>query len=358
MRFYQLTIADSDGTVYQVDKGGLGFARSTASMGPTFSSTYTNWQTSNSQQVGQPNPNALNIGFDLPVYLGHEPQGGALIRVWGLGIHTISQASDLNPVGDVFKKFTLRAGMSKGLPLANPAQQGVIAQGLIWQAFGNWEGTEQTLDIIVNPGPPPSNYGIPIILNWEKGQPLTQALQQILPIAFPGYSYSVDISPNLVAPSDHKAVHLNVDAFFKWLHTYTKWLGSKIYGKNYSGVQFSFAGEVVRVRDNTAKAKTTQLAFQDLVGQPTWIGVNTIIFPTVMRGDIGVFDYVKFPEGVLLPYALTAPSAAYPNSPAASNSTFKGTFQITEMHHYANFRQPDAASWNTTCKAIVPAKAS
>ena len=30
-------------------------------------------------------------------------------------------------------------GMSKGLPLAKPAQQGLVLEGTVWQVLGNWQ---------------------------------------------------------------------------------------------------------------------------------------------------------------------------------------------------------------------------
>lgn len=50
--------------------------------------------------------------------------------------------------------------------------------------------------------------------------------------------------------------------------------------------------------------KTVALAFQDLLGQPTWIQANTVTFQTVLRGDINYGDKVTFPKGVMIPYAL------------------------------------------------------
>lgn len=357
MRYYQLEIVNSAGQMFQVETSGLGFTTSSPGAGPTFSSTFTAWQTGNAQQIGQPNPNALNVEFDLPVFIGHQPQGGSLIRIWGLGIDCLSQASNLNPVNGVAKTFTLRAGMSKGLPLANPGQQGIVAKGQIWQAFGNWEGTEQTLDLIVNPAPPPGNYGVPISWNWPKGQNFQSSMQQMLRQAFPSYTPVVNISSSLIAPSDQKGYYGNIDAFFKYVHRYTKKLGAQVHGSTYPGVSFSFLGDTIRVFDGTVTSAPKALAFQDLIGQPTWIDVNTITFPTVIRGDINIADLVKFPTGVLLPYALTTPNAAYPGSPAASSSAFQGSFRVTEMHFFGNSRQGDARSWNTTFTAILPGTA-
>lgn len=358
MRYYALTITNPSGQVYQVESNGLGFTTSAASQGATFSSLYTPWQ--NAALAGKPNPNALNIALDMPIAPLHTPQGKQLIRIWGLGIHCITQAqlANLNPVRGAngsltYNTFTLRAGMSAGLPLANPAQQGIIAQGIIWQAFGNWEGTEQTLDLVVSPGLDTAQGGINWV--WPKGTNLQPALMQMFRQAFPSYTPYVYISPNLVAPSDQKGhysgLYTGPSAFAKYLQSYTQKLGAHGIAY-YEGVAIITIGQSIYALDGTLAYKTKALAFQDLVGQPTWIDVNTITFPTVLRGDINYGDHVTFPSGVLLPYALTSPNAVYPNSSAASNVTFQGTFTVKEAHFYGNFREPDARSWNTTYTAI------
>jgi hypothetical protein len=352
MRYYELAVSDSGGGQnYLLDPSGLGFAKGS---GPLASSLYTSQTTKNSQLIGKTNPNALNIEFDMPVYPGHIPQGQALIRLWGVGLKTLGQASNLNPVNGAFKTFTLKGGMSKGLPLANPAQSGLLAQGIIWQAFGNWQGTNQTLDIIVQPGEPPGNQGVAVSFTWKKGSNLQGAVSQMLAQAFPDYTPKINIGQSLTAPIDQVGCYRDINAFFQYLNAYTKNLGTQQYGADYHGVSFSFVGNTIQVTDGKgqAAARSVALNFQDLVGQPTWIDVNTVLFPTVLRGDINWGDQVTFPTGILPPYALTTPAAAYPNSPAASSSAFKGKFVVREVHHYANFREPDAASWNTTFTAL------
>lgn len=359
MRYYSLTITDpSTGQNVLLSPSGLGF---TAGSGPLATSLYNSQTTNNTQLIGATNPNALNIEFDLPVVPLHIPQGNSLIRLWGVGLQALGQASDLNPVGDAFKTFSLSGGMAKGLPLANPSQANALAQGIVYQAFGNWTGTEQTLDIIVmgsakqgsadDDGTFPDT---PISFSWPKGTNLQLALSQMFRQAFPNYTPAINISANLIAPSDQKCVHLDESSFAQWLQQYTKRLGAQQYGASYQGVGIIPVGATLYASDGqgSTPAKTVPLAFQDLIGQPTWIKAYTITFSTTLRGDINWGDQVTFPTAVLPPYALTTPAAAFPGSPAASSSAFKGTFTITEVHHYANFRAADAASWNTTFTAL------
>ena len=113
------------------------------------------------------------------------------VRIWGIGLQDISQAQYLPN-----QPFSMMGGMSTGLPLANPGEAGPLGGGTIYQAFGNWIGTEQTLDIISvasssSPAPAQGSGGpnpVPVtsnlVMNWPKGQDITGPLQQALQQAY------------------------------------------------------------------------------------------------------------------------------------------------------------------------------
>src|ERR1039457_22037 len=114
MRYYDLSLIDSQGRL--LSSTSAGFVPSTNGL-PTFSSRIR-------QQGGVPinNPGALNIEFDIPVVGYALPQGNSWIRISGVGLRTIGQASNLNAdyaSGQLPANFVLSAGMIKGLPLAN-----------------------------------------------------------------------------------------------------------------------------------------------------------------------------------------------------------------------------------------------
>lgn len=343
MRFYSLSLSNSLGIPLQVNTSGT-FV--TGGTGPTFSSLLPN---------GQYNPGALNVEFDIPVVAQHTPQGNALIRVWGIGLQMIGQGYSANLNGGT---WSLSAGMSKGLPLANPAQQGVIAHGIIYQAFGNWQGVNQTLDLICAPGNPIAQFGIQ--WSWVRGQPLRSALTAALSPAFPlPVVLDVNVSAALYPKSDQKGWYSTLNLFAQYLQKYTQPLGQATIGSAsvYPGALISFDGTTLHVYDGTPSAlgKTVALAFQDLIGQPTWIGTNQLQFKTVMRGDIDLGDTVTFPTNLVPPYALTSQAAAFPNTPARSKTVFQGAFQINnEIHHFANFRQADGDSWASLFVGTVP----
>lgn len=293
----------------------------------------------------QTDPGALNIEFDMPIYRYFQSDGRQWIRIWGIGLPMIGQASNLNGAN-----FQLSAGMKPGLPLATAAagQSGILLRGSVYSCFGNWQGTEQTLELIVNPGADDVDN---INFNWPAGTPLSGALAATFAQAFPAPQYNVNIAvgPNLILPDSQYGNYNNLATFSSYLNGISKKAGVGAYGSTYNGVQIAISGTTIYAWDGTqARATPKQLAFQDLIGQPTWISPTQINFKTVLRSDIIVGQQVMFPKGINSPYALTSSEAAYPNTPASNTTVFQGAFNIQSVHHYGAFRQADADSWNTT----------
>lgn len=295
---------------------------------------------------GQNNPGALNIEFDLPISAQNAPQGNVGITVWGVGLGMIGQAANLNGAN-----FTLTAGMKPGLPLATAAapQAGIVCAGTVFSSYGNWQGTDQSLTIIGQAGAQGLDQNVSF--NWIAGQTLASAIAATLSQAFPGYKQVINIAP-LFLPSTEPGLYGTIWQWAGYLNDITKRYGTPIYGPNYPGVMISVTGSTIYAYDFTVAQTPKQIAFQDLIGQPTWIKPLTVTFKTVMRSDIGMTDTIQFPQGVQAPYALTTPASVLgPNSPASSKSIFQGKFFISGIHHYANFRQADGDSWCSVFEA-------
>lgn len=337
MRAYNIIISDpKTGNVWKPTPTGNGFVLSPG--GSTFVS-YIN---------GVTLPGALDIEFDFLQYPFAVPQGASKVTIWGVGLGMINQATNLNGMD-----FKLYAGMQKGLPLANPAQFGLIMQGQVFQGFGNWQGVNQTLELIVNPGI--ARRGQDIFFNWPKNTPLKSALQMTFAQAFPKYpnpNINIDIGSALSFPYDQSGTYTDLAQFASMVRDLSLQAGRPVYGESYNGVDIVINGPSINVFDGTLPKQPKKLAFQDLVGQPTWIGAAAISFATVLRADYGVGDNILFPLGITAPFALTQQAAAVPNAPASSKTAFQGTFVIQDVHHFARYRQADAQSWNTTFTAV------
>lgn len=349
MRYYSLHITDPKTGQSIVPNSSGGFTRGT---GATFSSI------AKLPMTGQivNDPGALNLELDIPVSQLAKPQGAARLKIWGVGLQSLGQASQLAGMN-----VQLSAGMRPGLPLANASQAGLILKGVIFQAWGNWETTNQTLDMTILPGAVGTTASIfdkPIAFSWPAGTLLADAILAALQAALPGFKYEIKIFGNLTLPNNEQGFYANPSQWAGYILGLTQPLGTQLLGFNYPGVQIVATGDTIYVFDGTQPGpKNVQLNFQDLIGQPTWSSGTEIQFNTVLRADIGVGNTVKFPAGILAPYALTSPAVVAPGSatPVNSKIAFQGTFTVTEAHHMGNFRDPDGLSWVTAFTAAYNA---
>jgi hypothetical protein len=345
MRYYDIRIGKSPKGPFLVQAPTGGFA---LGQGPTFSSK------ARLPITGQivVDPGALDISFDIPVSNLATPRGAFRIKISGPSLQMLGQASQLAGL-----YFSMSAGMSAGLPLADPTQAGIIAIGNILASYGNWEGTNQTLDLLVNPGWPQNLFGTPASFQWPAGSSLYDAINATLSAAFPGFKILVFIDANLTLPNDEAGYYGNLPQFAGYLAELTKTIGGQTH-ENYAGVQIGAYGDTIVVQDGTStiagpgKAPVA-LNFQDLVGQPTWTSATTVQFNTVLRANIQPGNRVTFPTGILAPYALTSPSAAAPGNivPVNNKIAFQGTFLVNFVEHFGSFRDPDATAWVTAITA-------
>lgn len=288
--------------------------------------------------TGINNPSALNVELDIPVYTVDAPVGAAFLKVWGISIKDIGAAFDLNQ-----KTIKIYAGMSAGLPLSNPEQAGLILQGQVQQAFGNWQDTSQSIDLIINADGGTAQVPKNIVLNWKKGLSLAQAISSTLGVAFPSYTATIDIDEKLILNQDEVGYFETITQFAQYIKT----VSQNILKGTYQGVSIVIKEKEFVVFDGSSQEDPLEIAFTDLIGQPTWIGLGQLQFKCVMRADLLVSDFVRLPQG-------QAVTTAQSYSQFRNQTDFQGTFQIDAIRHIGNFRQPDAASWVTVFNAHIP----
>lgn len=283
-------------------------------------------------------PGALNIEMDIPTYALAAPAGTAYARVWGVGIKEIGQASDYNT-----KTLQIYGGMAKGLPLANPAQRGLLLEGEISQAYGNWQGTNQSLDLIVQA--PVGSQALPsnIILTWLAGQTLSSALAATFATAFPDFTViGLDtINQNLVQSNDDVMAFQTATQLAQYIKGRTQAIINR---DNYQGVDLFIQQKQFNVFDGSSTRVAKIIEFKDLVGQPTWIGPQQIQFKTIMRANVGGSDLVELPKG-----QVTTTAQSY--SQFRDQSQFTGNYTIIGARHVGCFRQADGNSWVTVFDA-------
>ena len=292
---------------------------------------------------GVTDPGALNVEMDIQVISVDTPSGGSYVRIWGMGLAAISQTQSL-----FGKQISVSGGMAAGLPLANPQQYGLLASGLVQQAFGNWIGVDQTLDIIFVAGSTPPTGGGPnpkppevnLSMNWLKGQPIQEALMHTLQQGYPGVSISMNIAANITADQDQKQPFTNLEQLGFWVRRYSQQLlgGQQSQAQGVSIVNPTYNS--IAVFDGGSSGGGT-VSYTDLIGQPTWIKPQTIQFKTVMRSDIHVGNTITLPS--TFNNVQAGAGYATPPTPIA----FSGTFQVIKVRHVGNFRQSTADAWVT-----------
>ncbi len=305
---------------------------------------------------GSDNTSALDISFDLPVTFHETPSNAnGFVRVWGIPLSVIGQAQDLHGMA-----IQIYGGMSKSYPLNNPLQYGLLVTGTIFQAFGNWIGTDQTLDLTIRAGGGTAEIPVNLVMTWPKGTPLQPALTNALNVAFPGIPISGTLNPNLVQGQNEQTFHQTLYQLGDHLLIRSKKIIAAYYASihqvppPYYGVHILFRNNKITLFDGTTDGTSTiiPIVFTDLIGQPTWIGPNTIQLTCVLRSDLSPGMQIKMPQAFGSPQTLvttTVNSYAY----VRQQSVFQGKMQVNLTRHVGAFRQPDAQSWVTVLDAAM-----
>lgn len=293
---------------------------------------------------GRADLGAQTVEFDIPIFSFDSPQGYANVTIWGPTKAQISQASDYNGAF-----INVYAGMQKGLPLASAIapQAGLILSGQIFQAFGNWQGINQTLNFVVqtDEGSTQAKPGNLSFLG-KKGEKIGDVIKRTLAIAYPAAHIHVNIRDNLVLTQDEAGVYQTLQQFSSW----ATGISQNIIPTNYPGVRITLKDGTLSVQDDSPddSKKVIQIAIYELVGQITWLGPAQISFSTILRSDIDGYSKVKLPP--------QAAARAVTTSPGLSNirdkNTFDGAWTITNVRHVGNSRAPDAQSWISNFQAV------
>ena len=304
---------------------------------------------------GKTTAGALNVEFDIPIATADVPLGNAHLRIWGVGLDIINNASQLANFN-----ITIAAGFQRGLPLANaqvfanPIRNGVILSGTILQAFGNWQGTEQSLDLIISPQLYPSQAATvpdtPFMFQCLPGAPLSPSIvASLVNLGIP--DPVVNVSPLLVAPEGNAVQFFgeNIVDFAKQLNRETKRINKL---PSYIGALCVKTESGYMVTDNTTPTPPKIINFTDMIGQPTWLDTQVngleIQIKTMMRSDISVGDTVSLD----IKNIPILSSQQRQNQFLKNNVAFTGTGFVSFVRHIGNMRQQDANAWVTIINVI------
>ncbi len=335
MRFYNIIISYPNDPTAIV--GGVAVGASAGKVKKVYSS-FVN---------GVFDPAALNVEIDIPIGAYASPLGYGTVMIEGIALKELSNASDF--AGLV---FTMYAGMSKGLPLANVAQQGLILSGLIYQSFGNWQGTEMSLNFVIAPSVYSYDNPGDLVLNWIANTPLVSALETCLSNAYKNTPINKPIMiDNYILPHDENGIYHSLEQFASFIYNKTTKINQD--GTVIQGVNISIQGGEINIFDSTTATTPVHILFTDLIGQPVWIATNQIQLKLVMRGDLNIGGTLILPAQIQNVPGLVLTSAnAYP-SQTKDVMNFNGLFKIIEMRHTGNYRSPQGDAWITTVSCLL-----
>lgn len=296
----------------------------------------------------------LHIEFDALIAGYDVVSSGTAIVIYGLPISMINQSVQLRGY-----QLTLEAGFTSGLPLENEAQKGLIISGEIYSPYANWEGTNQTMNLIVNPSPQLNDKGQPftITLDGKRGEKLGDVVKRALTAAYPTFIIEVSISDKLVLAEDGVAVYNRPGQLASLLRSQSFGM---INDDTYSGVQVVMQKGVIRVFDNLSvgEAGAILIAPQELTGQPTWIETIKVSFKCPMRADLRCGDVVELPENIISgPTSILSVNTDSSYAMLRNSVNFSGKFLITSVRHVGQYLSPDSSNaWVTIYEGVALAK--
>lgn len=276
--------------------------------------------------------------FDFFSYTSREGTGQSNLTIEGISLQDLLQAPKF-----YLMNVTVNAGFSApGLPLNKPVQAGTIWQGFINQSFGNWVGTEQTLDFVMNAGSLRVGH---FLLFWKQGSSLQDAMQAMLSIALPGRQIVFNIGAGYVLSHDVMHAVSGFDNMARFIHSITKHIQNP-------GVEMAIRSDgSILVFDNLKPPPPKPIAFNELIGQPTWVAQNRMQFVCPMRADIQVGSVVQMPQGIGAPGTVGTTASSLGGGPLKYQTTFQGSFNVVSVRYLGNFRDVGALSWVTVFEA-------
>jgi hypothetical protein len=305
---------------------------------------------------GVNDPGAQNVVFDVAVLPAAIAYGAVFVTIEGVGLadlKNVNNFSALQPDGS-YAPWGIRfsAGMMGGLPLSEaqpPA--GVIFQGQVMEAFGNWQGTEMSLSFLIVPSVHTYDHPANLVLDWNKGQDLSSATALMLHQAYPSHAILMEIQPGMVNASHRPHYTATLKQMAEHILNVTQQWGGV---QSYPGVSIAMHNNTIRVFDGTTAGASTpvQLHYENLIGQPVWTTSDTLMITTVMRSDINVGDVIEMPQRFTNNpgYVITRPTLD--NYGLNYDVIFKGKFLVTGVRQIGDFRSGDGAQWATVIQAV------
>jgi len=288
---------------------------------------------------GSYDPSALRVYFEIPFYNSSEPAGMAYVKIYGVNYIDIKQSAQITN-----GRITMLGGMFKGLPLVNTQQQGTLLEGSIYQAFGNWQGNEISLDLVAQPPSGTEENPIQVNFIWKKGENLSDLVARVLTSAYPGKQVAGNYSSSLITNENIQGYYYTLNQFARWVKEASQNLNPN---KSYLGAQITQVPSGFKIYDGSSKENPKQLDFKDFIGNATYTKIDTINFKLVLRADLMVGDFVRMPKESNIANVVNS------FTQFRDKIAFKNIFIISSIRHLGDSRQTSAESWCSVVDAIA-----
>lgn len=292
----------------------------------------------------------LHVEFDFEVTGLDVVCSGTMLTIYGLPIDMLKQSVSLQ--GGLVR---MKAGFVQGLPLANKDQQGEVIYGEIYLAYANWIGTNQTLNLVINPSIRKTDDGKPFSIEGqgEAGERVGDVLVRALQKAYPNKLIDCTVSDNLVLPEPWTGKYTEIGSLAMVVKNASI---AMMRNERYSGIAISILSDRIRIYDNASAkwGETKTIHAHELVGQPTWIAPFTVSFKCPMRGDIRCGDVVNLPEGLYSGAAsIVMANTMAPGVISKNSTTFTGKFLVKSVRHIGSYLTADGDAWVTVFEAYA-----
>ena len=284
------------------------------------------------------NYSALQVDLDIYQTQSHQPSPLGSINIYGVPFEDLNSSANL--VGAFVEVYL---GMTPGYDIVTP-RIGLAVKGTVLQSFGNWQGNNVCLSLIITMANINPANDINLTFNWKPGQPLDEAVTLTLQNAYNGVPVTGNYSPDLVFTEVQSAWFPNLQSFSEWLNTISRSINLD---PAYLGATIIPTSTGFNLLDGTTSSEVTLINYTDLIGNITWINQATISVKVVMRPDLEVGQYITFPL-----YAPIVNTTSF--SPNRNSVAFQGIFSISQIRHQGSSRQTDANSWVTVIEARIP----
>ena len=237
----------------------------------------------------------------------------------------------------------------------------MILKGQVFVPFANWQGINQSLNLgLINYTPvAANNEPFFFILAGQQGENLEDVALRGLLGAFPNAKINTKVMAGLILPETVAAVpYQTLDGYSNAINSLSRSIANK---NGYGGIKIYTQKDFVVMSDFSAGIGSSTITLTELIGQPTWVGLNTLSLKVPMRADLNVGDTITLQAptqaSVKSPYgavgAVLTNNAGAAQLAAQGITTFSGNFVISSTRHVGYFRDTSPEAWVTIVEAIT-----